>query len=293
MSNESTIEHRISAWLDGEAVGSLPDRVLELTFAETRVAPRPRRPFAGRFQLVSRYASIIVAVGAAAIVLVAGAALLGSKPPTGTNGPSASSAAVVYPTPAPYQTDVQPTLPPRPSAQPEPIDATAFSVPFTLTWPGPVKLPWVKPDSVQVQPRYGTSFIVVLVGRVGKDPCHSTDLTATALTTPHEFMDWLAAIPHVAAGPVSNVSVGGKPALQRDITVSALTDCLDIQNLRTGIETSLDNGYPGGLYIGTGQARWIAMTVNGKLIAMLVTPLTSAAVMAEANQAISTLHVAQ
>jgi hypothetical protein len=293
MNDERAIEHRISAWLEGEASGSLPDRVLESVFAETRVAARRGGPFDGRFRHVSRLASGLVAAGAAAVILVFGASLLGSKgPATSSPGPSASSAAVIYPTPAPYQTNVEPTVQPRPSAQSEAIDATAFSAPFTMTWPTTVKLPWIKPDSVQVQPRYGTSFNVLLVGRVGTDPCHSTDLTATALKTPQELMDWLAAIPHVAAGPVSAVTLGGKPGLQRDTTVSPLTDCLDIQNLHTGIRTSLDNGYPGGFYLGTGQARWIAMTVGGKLIVVIVTPLTSPAFMADATQAMSTLRFA-
>jgi hypothetical protein len=292
MNDDRTFEQRISAWLDGEAVGGLSDRVLDAVFDETRAVHRRTSPVAGRFRQMSRYASTLVAVGAAAIIVVAGAALLGSTSPaaSGPASPAGSTGAVIYPTPAPYQTNVEPTLQPSQSPRPVVVDASAFSAPFTITWPEPVGIPWVRADSVQIRPRYAASFNALVVGRVGTDPCHSQDLTAATLKTPQALMDWLAGIPHVTAGPVSTISLGGKPALQRDITVGSLSDCLDIQNLHTGIKTSLDNGYPGGFYIGTGQVRWIAMTVDGKLIAITVGPLTSAAFMTEATEAMATLQ---
>jgi hypothetical protein len=291
MTDNRTIEQRIATWLEGEAVGVLPDRVLESVFTETRVVIRRRSPFDGRSSHVSRFASALVAVGAAAIVLVFGASLLGSKgPATSSPGPSASSAAIAYPTPAPYQTVLQPTLAPSAaSPTPEDIDATAFIVPFTMTWPERVELPIVWSDSVQVRPRYGTSFTMLQIGKVGADPCHNQQLTATALTTPQQFMDWLAGIPHVTATPVKTVTVGGKPALQRDLDISPLTDCQDLSQLYSGIHSRLDDG-PGGFYFGPGKVEWTAMTVNGHLIAFMIAPLTSPTFVPEANQAVASIR---
>lgn len=98
MSGDRTIEDRISRWLEEDAVGGLPDRVLESVFAETRAAPRRSRPFAGRVPTMSRFGSGLVAVGAAAIVLLVAAALLGSRPPSSGVGPAASSPGLASPT---------------------------------------------------------------------------------------------------------------------------------------------------------------------------------------------------
>jgi hypothetical protein len=293
MTDDRRIEYRISAWLEEEAVGDLPDRVLDSVFEQTRVARRPSR-FAGRLQQMSRSVSGLIAVGAAAIVLVIfGVALLAARPPSAATGspvPSASSAAAVYPTPAPRQTDLPSTVPSPTGPSAETIDATAFAVPFTMLWPERVQLPLVWPDGVQVRPRYGTSFTMLLIGQVGADPCHNQKLIETPLRTPQEFMDWLAAIPHVSAQPIQSVTVGGQPALQRDLDISPLNDCQDQSTLYSGIHSRLDDGYPGGFYFGPGKVRWTAMTVKGQLIAFMLTPLESQAFVTEANQAISTLQ---
>ena len=48
MTDDRSFERRMVTWLEEEAAGSLPDRVLESVFAETRVTRRPAWPFAGR-----------------------------------------------------------------------------------------------------------------------------------------------------------------------------------------------------------------------------------------------------
>ncbi len=94
MTDDRSFERRLAAWLEEEAVGSLPDRVFDDAFARTRVARRPARPFAGRFPNMPRFAVSLIAVGAAAIVLVFGIALV--RQPSdrigATPGPLASAA---------------------------------------------------------------------------------------------------------------------------------------------------------------------------------------------------------
>jgi len=86
MTDDRSIERRIAVWLEEEAVGSLPDRVLDSVFAQTRVARRPARPFAGRLPSLPRFATSLIAVGASAIVIILGVALLGR--PAGQVGAS-------------------------------------------------------------------------------------------------------------------------------------------------------------------------------------------------------------
>jgi len=86
MTDDRGIERRIEVWLEEEAVGSLPDRVLDSVFVQTRVARRRTRPFAGRFPTVPRIAMSLIAVGATAIVVMLGVALLGQ--PAGQVGDS-------------------------------------------------------------------------------------------------------------------------------------------------------------------------------------------------------------
>jgi len=91
MTDDRSFERRMVTWLEEEATGSLSDRVLESVFAETRVARRPARPFAGRFPTVPRIAVALMAVGTTAIVLMLGVALLG-RPSARVGGPPASTA---------------------------------------------------------------------------------------------------------------------------------------------------------------------------------------------------------
>jgi hypothetical protein len=75
MTRSRSPEDRIQQWLEEEAVGSLPDRVIDATFERSRGTRQALwsdwRPFS-----MSRPFSAMIAVGATAIVVVIGAAML-------------------------------------------------------------------------------------------------------------------------------------------------------------------------------------------------------------------------
>lgn len=110
MTDDRSFERRMVAWLEDEATGSLPDRVLESVFAETRVARRPARPFAWRFPTVPRIAVALMAVGTTAIVLMLGVALLGRSSGR-VAGPPASTAPLPSNAAAPSTTRSGPLVP--------------------------------------------------------------------------------------------------------------------------------------------------------------------------------------
>jgi len=119
MSNERTIGPRITAWLEEEATGTLPNRVLDSVFEQTREARRRRSPLAGRMFRMPRSLSVLIAVGAAAIILVVAAALFGPKPLPGTRGPGITAATSPSAATSPVATPaVTPAATPVPSATP-------------------------------------------------------------------------------------------------------------------------------------------------------------------------------
>src|SRR4029079_152168 len=91
MTQDRSVEERISTWLVEEAAEQLPDRVLQAAFEQTRVE-RQRRVFPGRRDLrMLRVTPTLVAVGATAIVIaVVGVALFPRSNPSIGGGPSAS-----------------------------------------------------------------------------------------------------------------------------------------------------------------------------------------------------------
>jgi hypothetical protein len=108
MNAPRSTEERISLWLEEEAQGPLPDRVLEASFERTR-GSRQVRASAWRPSKMTRPIPAFVAVGAAAILLVIGVSFLrpssdpggvGGTAPTPTPSP-ATSPAEVRPTPMP------------------------------------------------------------------------------------------------------------------------------------------------------------------------------------------------
>jgi hypothetical protein len=107
MTTPRSTEERISLWLEEEAQGSLPDRVLEASFERAR-GTRQVRASAWRPSKMIRPISAFVAVGAAAILLVVGVSLLRpSTDPGGVGGtastppPSAVTSPEAAPTAAP------------------------------------------------------------------------------------------------------------------------------------------------------------------------------------------------
>jgi len=110
MTDDRSFERRMVSWLEEEATGSLPDRVLDSVFAETRVARRPARPFAGWFPTVPRIAVALTAVGTTAIVLMLGVALLG-RSSARVASPPASTAPLASHEPAPSTSASGPLVP--------------------------------------------------------------------------------------------------------------------------------------------------------------------------------------
>jgi Tol biopolymer transport system component len=92
MTEDRSVDERISAWLLDEAPDQLPDRVLRQSFAQTRGIRQVRALLPWRSSM-PRFSQATLAVGAAAIVLLAvGAALLPrSNTPIGPPAPSAST----------------------------------------------------------------------------------------------------------------------------------------------------------------------------------------------------------
>jgi Tol biopolymer transport system component len=103
MTQDRSVDERISAWLLGEAPDQLPDRVLQATFERTRPS-RQRRAFLGWRSPMIRITPTAIAVGAAAILVIAiGVALLprSNQPVVGGPVPSPSRSPVPAPTTEP------------------------------------------------------------------------------------------------------------------------------------------------------------------------------------------------
>jgi hypothetical protein len=102
MTAPRSTEELISLWLEEEAAGPLPDRVLEASFERTRGTHQVRasawRPFK-----MTRPIPALIAVGAAAVVIVAGAVYLrpGSNSNVGNTPPSPSPTISFAPTSSP------------------------------------------------------------------------------------------------------------------------------------------------------------------------------------------------
>jgi len=113
MTEHRTVEERISLWLEDEAAGRLPDHVLDATFDRTRAIRHRPGPSAWRPFTMSRPISALIAVGAAAIVIVAGAAIL--RPSSQTPAVGNGGSPVVTPSPTAESTPtVAPSAPSGP-----------------------------------------------------------------------------------------------------------------------------------------------------------------------------------
>ena len=96
MTQDRSVDERISGWLFEEAPDQLPDRVLQATFERTRPS-RQRRAMPGWRPSMIRITPTAIAVGAAAILIVIiGVALLprSNQPAVGGPGPSRSPSPV-------------------------------------------------------------------------------------------------------------------------------------------------------------------------------------------------------
>ena len=103
MTTTRSTEERISQWLEEAAVGQLPDRVLDATFDTTR-GLRQSRASAWRPFTMSRPIPAMVAVGAAAIIVVAGVLYFRPSPTSNVGGqqpgtsPTTSTSPSISPT---------------------------------------------------------------------------------------------------------------------------------------------------------------------------------------------------
>lgn len=95
MTTSHSAEERISRWLEEEAIGPLPDRVLDAALETTRGMRQVRAPVWRTFTM-PRTIQALIAVGAAVIILAAGVIYL--RPGSGSNvggAPAASATPVV------------------------------------------------------------------------------------------------------------------------------------------------------------------------------------------------------
>lgn len=95
MTTPRSTEERISRWLAEEAIGPLPDRVLEAAMETTRGMRQVRAPVWRTFTM-PRTIPALIAVGAAVIIVAAGVIYL--RPGSGSNvggAPAASATSVV------------------------------------------------------------------------------------------------------------------------------------------------------------------------------------------------------
>lgn len=275
MSDDRTLERTARAWLDLGPTQA-PDRVVEaaLLTVETTSQERDLR-IPWRFPNMT----IQMRVAAAAVIgvlAIGGALLLFGRNSSQIGAPSPSAAAPTASTSArstPGQTIV---------------DAAGFAAPFRMTWDVPIDKN-VKADVVDLFPE-GGGVNIFHVDLVGRDPCRSNDLLTQPLGTPREFMDWLATIPKATTGPVTTSSVAGRDALVRTLSIGALDGCIDPNSLHSGIVSQYGEG-PGGYFMGAGEEeRWIALDVNGKLIAIVIWPNDDPGFAATAARAIATLE---
>jgi hypothetical protein len=115
MTGPRSAEERISLWLEEEAVGFLPDRLLNATFERTRGQRQASRSGWRSFSM-SRPILALMAVGAAAVVIVASAIYFRPAPSSSVGGAPATTSPTA---------SRSPTASPSPSSGP--IDTSAWT----------------------------------------------------------------------------------------------------------------------------------------------------------------------
>ena len=113
MPTDRQLDRILGSWLEADAPGQLPDRVLRATFERTRASRQQAgwRAIPGRIQM-SRTILAFAALAAVLVVAVAGLGLAVNRPGSGAGGTTAPTA-----TAAPTATPT-PTATPRPTATP-------------------------------------------------------------------------------------------------------------------------------------------------------------------------------
>lgn len=161
MPTNRQLDRTISGWLEAEAPGQLPDRVLRATFERTR---RTRQQGGWRVLLgrIHMPRSVLALGGAALVVVVAAVALtLNNANQPGVGGLAAPSPS---PTPSPTATVGPPTPSPTPADLPEGshllFDESGLSMTVTIPAPG-----W-----------YGEQADGTLIKKDNDDPLHEAGM---------------------------------------------------------------------------------------------------------------------
>ena len=97
MTERRSVENRISLWLEEQAAGRLPDRVLDATFEQTRREGQPAGPSDRRSFPMSRLIPASVALGAVAIIVALVASAFQSRSPAELQGAYPQKPASVAP----------------------------------------------------------------------------------------------------------------------------------------------------------------------------------------------------
>lgn len=199
MPTDRQLDRTISRWLEAEAPGRLPDRVLRATFERTRTTRQQGgwRVLLGRIHMPR---SVLALAGAALVVVVAAVALtLNNANQPGVGGRGAPSPS---PTPSPTATVGAPTPSPTPAGLPEGShllwDEGGVSITVTIPAPGwdgePAGGGLIKSDNSDPLHEAG---MIVFAGQdlyVYGDPCRwRTTKPDTPATTVDEFVAAMAA----------------------------------------------------------------------------------------------------
>jgi hypothetical protein len=280
MTDDRSFERAARTWLEIGPTRA-PDHAVEAALLQVEQTPQERALRLPRRILDMNRLSLAVALAAVVVVGSAAVLLASRSPSTGTIG--------VPPSPTPPLTVPSvASLPPPTPVPSTTVDGSAFAVPFTMTWHAHLQTT-VKSDVVELHASGTTGFNLFLIHQVGSNPCTSNDLSPTPLTTPQQFMDWLASIPKTTALPVTPVTIGGQAGLSRELDIGSLVGCIDTTSLHSGIRSVVDT-VPGGFLMSAGEReRWVAFTAGGKLIAFTVWPLSAQGYVTIADQAIATI----
>jgi hypothetical protein len=278
---------RIADWLEDDP-DDAPGAVLATVLAAFPSIPQRRMSrVPWRNRPMTQTTRLLAGAGAFALVLVAGVLLLrpGANSTVGGPSPSADASSRSAPPASPFA----PSPSPRVSSSAQTIvDATGFAAPFRMTWD--VRIDEIlKADVVDIFVGNGGLHVFHVEG-VSRDPCHSNDLLQPPPDSPRAFMDWLATIPKATTGPVTTLSIGGHDAVERVVFVGTLDGCIDASYLHSGIVSQYGSG-PGGYYMTAGEEeRWIALEVNGKLIAIAIGPHDDPGIAASSARALQTME---
>ena len=207
MNQQRPIDERLSRWFREEASAEIPDRVLQAAFERTRVARQQRTVLGWRVGEMFPRAVAASAIAAAIAVAAVGVAGLG-RPSDSVGGP-ASPAPTVAPSPDRSVETENWTLRYRLPAEDWQIGyETTVSIEFSRNSPA-------------ADPQFVT--VGTLEAAVHPDSTYvvNPELDQTVETSVDGYLAWLQQHPRVDTTEPQEVSVGGRSAVQVDVTLKA------------------------------------------------------------------------